>query len=339
MEVLEFTAMRILVTGGTGFVGAWTSRAVQDAGHQVRFLVRDPAKLAVSAGALGVTTSDHVVGDMTDAEAVRRALDGCDAVVHCAAVVALDPAAAGRMARANLAGAGNVLGLAVERGLDPVVHVSSIAAVFRPDLDLLTGDLPLAEGLDAYGRSKAEVEAYARGLQDAGAPVQITYPGMVVGPPAGQMLGEATDGVRAAVRMRVIPGRGAAWTVCDVRDLGRVHAALLRPGRAPGTLGGRWGPPRRTADRGGAAGRERAAHRHAARPGPRSARSRARPGPARDPHQDQRSGDGVLHPDAGVGQRSGRAGAGGDASATRCGPSPTRWPGCVSSAGSSGLGG
>lgn len=226
--------MRILVTGGTGFVGAWTSRAVQDAGHQVRFLVRDPAKLEVSAGALGVTTSDHVVGDMTDAEAVRRALDGCDAVVHCAAVVALDPEASDRMARANLAGARNVLGQAVERGLDPVVHVSSVAAVFRPDLDLLTGDLPLAEGLDAYGRSKAEVERYARGLQDAGAPVHITYPGMVVGPPAGQMLGEATDGVRAAVRMRVIPGREAAWTVCDVRDLGRVHAALLRPGRGPG---------------------------------------------------------------------------------------------------------
>lgn len=226
--------MRILVTGGTGFVGAWTSRAVQDAGHEVRFLVRDPAKLDVSAGALGVGTTDHVVGDMTDAEAVRRALDGCDAVVHCAAVVALDPAAAESMARANITGARNVLGQAVELGLDPIVHVSSVAAVFRPDLDLLTGELPLADGLDAYGASKAEVEAYARQLQDQGAPVQITYPGMVVGPPAGEMLGEATDGVRAAVRMRLIPGRGAAWTVCDVRDLGRVHAALLEPGRGPG---------------------------------------------------------------------------------------------------------
>ena len=37
--------MKVLVTGGTGFVGAWTAKAAQDAGHQVRFLVRSLARL------------------------------------------------------------------------------------------------------------------------------------------------------------------------------------------------------------------------------------------------------------------------------------------------------
>ena len=226
--------MRVLVTGGTGFVGSWTAQAVEDAGHEVRFLVRTPEKLGTSVGTLGVDVSDFVVGDITDADSVRTALEGCDAVVHCAAVVAIGSGAAEKMARTNLDGARNVLGQAAELGLDPAIHVSSLAAVFHPGLTRLTADLPVADGLDDYGASKALVEEYVRDLQDRGAPVHITYPGMVIGPPAGDQLGEATEGVRAALRLRVIPGRRAAWTVCDVRDLAQVHAALLGAGSAPG---------------------------------------------------------------------------------------------------------
>ena len=225
--------MKVLVTGGTGFVGAWTAHAIEQAGHDVRYLVRTPAKLGESVGALGLDTSDHVVGDITEAASVRDALTGCDAVVHCAAVVAFGPGAAEKMSRTNLAGARHVLGQAVELGLDPVVHVSSLAAVFDPALPRLTADLPIAPGLDDYGASKAEVEGYARELQEQGAPVVITYPGMVLGPPAGTRTGEATEGIEKGIKLRVIPGRSAAWTVCDVRDLGRVHAAVLEPGKGP----------------------------------------------------------------------------------------------------------
>lgn len=221
----------VLVTGGTGFVGSWTARALADAGHAVRFLVRIPEKLARAAGALGVDTSDAVTGDITDADAVRRALTGCEAVVHCAAVVAVGPGAAERMERTNLAGARNVIGQAAELGLRRAIHVSSIAALSSPGLRRLTADLPVATGLDAYGASKAAVDGWVRELTADGAPVDITYPTMVMGPPAGDQAGEGTEGVAKAVRIRLIPGREAAWNICDVRDLGRVHAALLDRGR------------------------------------------------------------------------------------------------------------
>lgn len=225
--------MRVLITGGTGFVGGWTAKAISDAGHAVRFLVRNPDKLHTTVAKLGVDVSDFVVADITDRVAVRGALRGCDAVVHSAALVATDPRQTAEMLATNMQGAQNVLGQSVELGLDPIVHVSSFTALFHPDLETLTADLPVVGGADGYGTSKAQVEIYARGLQDAGAPVNITYPGMVLGPPVGDQFGEAGEGVRAALQIHAIPGRSAAWLIVDVRDLAALHAALLEPGRGP----------------------------------------------------------------------------------------------------------
>ncbi|MCW2650339.1 MAG: hypothetical protein JWR32_1315 [Mycobacterium sp.] len=225
--------MRVLITGGTGFVGGWTAKAIVDAGHSVRFLVRNPARLHTSVATLGVDVSDFTVGDIVDGDSVRRALRGCDAVVHSAALVRTDPRQTAQMLTTNMEGARNVLGQAVELGLDPIVHVSSFTALFRPGLLTLTADVPVVGGTDGYGRSKAQVEIYARALQDAGAPVDITYPGMVLGPPVGDQFGEVGEGVKAALKFRTVPGRRAAWMVVDVRDLAAVHAALLEPGRGP----------------------------------------------------------------------------------------------------------
>jgi dihydroflavonol-4-reductase len=225
--------MRVLITGGTGFVGGWTAKAIADAGHSVRFLVRTPAKLETSVGKLGVDVSDYVTGDIKDRASVRQALEGCDAVVHGAALVATDPRQAPEMLATNMEGARNVLGQAVQLGLDPIVHVSSFTALFHPDLETLSADLPVVGGSDGYGTSKAQVEIYARGLQDAGAPVNITYPGMVLGPPVGDQYGEAGEGVKSVLQIHTVPGRDAAWLIIDVRDLAALHVALLEPGRGP----------------------------------------------------------------------------------------------------------
>ena len=63
--------------------------------------------------------------------------------------------------------------------------------------------------------------------------MNISYPGMVLGPPAGDQFGEAAEGVQAALKMRGVPGRNAAWIVVDVRDLAALHVALLQPGQGP----------------------------------------------------------------------------------------------------------
>ena len=117
--------MKVLVTGGTGFVGSHTVKAVIDAGHEPRLLVRSAGRLAPALEPLGVRDVQHVVGDATDADAVRRAMDGCDAVVHAAAIFSYDVREAHAMQRVNARATDVVLGAAQAAKLDLIVYVSS----------------------------------------------------------------------------------------------------------------------------------------------------------------------------------------------------------------------
>lgn len=224
--------MRVLITGATGFLGAWTAKAVTDRGHRLRLLVRDPGKLSPIAAAVGFDASDVVVGDMTDAERVAAALEGCEGVIHAAAVVALRPGEVDRMISSNLLGAQNVVGQAVERGIDPVIHVSSATALWQPRCPLLHADLPPCGGGDDYAESKVQVERYIRELQRRGAPVAVTYPWAVIGPAALDQYGESGEAIGAFIRSGVL-GRGAAVTIADVRDVAEAHARLLEAGHGP----------------------------------------------------------------------------------------------------------
>ena len=62
--------MLVAVTGGTGFVGSHTVGALLEAGHDVRLLVRDPAKMKLVHESRGTVIEDFVVGDVTDPETV-----------------------------------------------------------------------------------------------------------------------------------------------------------------------------------------------------------------------------------------------------------------------------
>jgi nucleoside-diphosphate-sugar epimerase len=226
--------MRVMVTGGTGFVGAHSTKALLDAGHDVRLLVRDPARIDAALRPLGVEERPaFVVGDMLDAGAVREAVAGCSAVLHCAAIVALDRRRAAEVLESNPRGVRTVVEAALEAGVDPIVHVSSTSALFRPGLDRLHTDLPPAQVANAYGRSKATAETWVRERQAEGAPITMTYPAGVVGPPAGPAFGEWADGIVTHLRLGLSPVRDAAVSIIDVRDLGRVHAAVLVPGCGP----------------------------------------------------------------------------------------------------------
>lgn len=222
--------MRVLVTGGTGFVGGHTVAALVGAGHDVRLLVRRPEQVPVTLEPIGTSVSDVVVGDVLDEASVAAALEGMDAVVHAAAVYTADPRRRDEVAGTNVRATRIVLGQAAGAGLDPVVHVSSAAALVRRGGS--GPDLPLGDLTTTYGRSKVESEAVARRLQDAGHPVVCVYPGGVLGPD-DPYRGDQGEMVRWVLRgLFPMWPRGGLHYV-DVRDVAAVIVAVLEPGRGP----------------------------------------------------------------------------------------------------------
>ena len=226
--------MRVLVTGATGFVGSHAVKALQDAGHTVRVFVRAPAKLDSVTARVGVDLAslETVQGDIVDAGAVGTAVDGCDAVVHAAAVVGTDPSTEADVEATNFAGALNVLGAAADAGCDPIVHVSSAAALFPFSTDPVTAGHPVGTARLPYARSKAECEHLARRFQASGRGLVIVYPGMVVGP--GDY-GESTQVQPLKLWLTKPYPRSPGFTVTlvDVRDIAAVIAACMQAGRGP----------------------------------------------------------------------------------------------------------
>jgi nucleoside-diphosphate-sugar epimerase len=217
--------MRVLVTGGTGFIGSHTTVALLAAGHEVCLLVRDPAKLERVFGARGLAVPDHRVGDIGDAASVRRALAGCDAVVHAAALVALDAARSREVLETNPRGVENVMNGALELGLSRMLYMSSIGALFRPNQPLVSADVPVV-------RSKSDAELIVRRLQDQGAPIRTVYPAAVLGPD-DPTLSPANQALRTFVRYLAF-STSSGFQFIDVRDLATVQARMLELECAPG---------------------------------------------------------------------------------------------------------
>jgi UDP-glucose 4-epimerase len=227
--------MKIAVTGGTGYVGAHTTLALLTAGHTVRLLVlpADTPDALLAAAGTGAARIEQVTGDIRDAETVARLLDGCDALLHAAGVVGTDDRREQLMWEINTQATAAILARAAFLGLDPIIHVASSSALFPSPDPVIGPDSPTAAGRSAYGRTKAAADRIARALQDAGAPVVITYPTSVVGPGLGSTTGVTEQGWGAIVGGGVAPRFDGGMQMIDVRDVAAVHAAAMHPGRGP----------------------------------------------------------------------------------------------------------
>jgi nucleoside-diphosphate-sugar epimerase len=217
--------VKVLVTGATGFTGSHTVRALLAAGHDVRLLVRDAAKVRRVFEPHGLELRDVVVGDMTDEGAVEKALAGCDGVVHSAALVDLRRASARLVEDTNARGVERVVGGAARRGIPRIVYVSSLSVFFVPGGPPVSPELPIAPATTAYARSKAQAEVYVRRLQEQGAPVRLSYPAGIVGPDDPGM-SDANHAVYTwFADLGVITSSG--FQCVDVRDVAALHVKLI----------------------------------------------------------------------------------------------------------------
>jgi uncharacterized protein YbjT (DUF2867 family) len=153
----------ILVTGGSGFVGGHIVHELRGRGLAVRCLVRDLRK----GSKLAAWDCELAEGDVTDAASLRRAVAGCEAVIH---LVAIRQGSEDRFRRVMVDGTRDLLAAAKEAGVHRFVHMSAL------------GTSEETKDLVPYYRAKWDTEQLVRA---AGIPHVIFRPSFVFGPDGG----------------------------------------------------------------------------------------------------------------------------------------------------------
>ena len=208
--------MKVLVTGGTGYLGRAIVRSLIDRGHE-------PIVLARRAGRN--VPCPAIEGDVRDHRALRDAVRGVDGVVHAAAVVSMWQQDAADFDRINVGGLETLLDVCAIEKTSRIVVTSSFLA-----LPPAGATRPLEA--NGYQRSKVRAREVARAAAARGLPVVTIVPGVVYGPgpdSEGNLVGRLFRD-HLAGRLPGIIGADRLWSFSYVGDVAEAHVRALESG-------------------------------------------------------------------------------------------------------------
>jgi dihydroflavonol-4-reductase len=170
--------MKILITGGTGFIGKALLRRLRETRHKLYCLAREGSKVEPLIEAHAAV----IRGDVTDRQSLIEGMKGCDWAVNLANFYEFWAADRGNYRRVNVDGTVNVMEAAIATGISKIVHVST-AAVFDPAERPVTESSRLgAPCPTTYVGSKREGERRVWALYGKGnLPLVVIYPSAVLG--------------------------------------------------------------------------------------------------------------------------------------------------------------
>lgn len=220
--------MKVFLTGATGFVGSHVARQYSAAGAQLRLLTRKTSNLAGLEGLAG----EQVTGDLRQPEALRSALEGCEALVHVAADYRLWVRDPDEMYAANVTGTRELLRIAGEVGIPRVVYTSSVATMgFKKDGTIVDEDTPvsLVDMIGHYKRSKFLAEQEAVAAARLGQHVMILNPTTPIG--ANDAKPTPTGRILVDFLNRDFPAYvDTGLNLVDVTEVARAHVTALERG-------------------------------------------------------------------------------------------------------------
>ncbi|WP_312786924.1 NAD-dependent epimerase/dehydratase family protein, partial [Stenotrophomonas indicatrix] len=167
---------QILVTGASGFIGRHVARRLAAAGHRVIATGRDRSRLHMGNDAI------HVVPADLACDALETLMEGCDVVVHCAALSS-PWGRAEDFQRANVIVTERLLDTARRHRVHRFIHLSSpsIYFQFRDQYDLGETFAPPTRWITEYARSKWDAECRVRAAASHGMQALILRPRAVYG--------------------------------------------------------------------------------------------------------------------------------------------------------------
>jgi farnesol dehydrogenase len=198
--------MRVLVTGGTGYLGRAVVGALVASGHDVVLYGRTASASGLPAAAID--------GDIRDAARLCDAAKGCGAMLHSAALVATWTRRSRDFDDVNVGGLRAVLDAAGRHGIGRVLYTSSFLALPPAGLDA-------APEWNDYQRTKAAADVLADAAVRQGSPIVRLYPGVIYGPGAateGNLVGRMVAD-HLAGRLPGVIGGDRIWSFSFVEDV------------------------------------------------------------------------------------------------------------------------
>lgn len=236
--------MKLLLTGGTGYLGGRLAARLAAGGHDVRLLVREPAR----AGRLAAAGFELVRGDLAAGTGLEAAVAGCQAVLHTAACVRNWSPHPEIFERTNVAGSWALAEAALRAGVERFVYTSSFFAL-GPSPDGRPVDESALEGaaprrfFNDYHSTKFRAARHLLTLRERGLPLLLLFPTVIFGP-GTETEGNHVSRILRMVRDRRFPGLvgggGQRWNLAWIDDVVAGHVAALERGRPGGAwiLGG-----------------------------------------------------------------------------------------------------
>lgn len=195
-----------LITGATGFIGGHLARRLRRDGYGVRCLVRESSD-TTALERLGV---ELTVGDLTRAESLTGAAEGCRVVLHCAAMVS-DWATVEEIRRANVAGTRSLLEASVAASVERFVHFSTTDVYGYPGGRAIDEGHARTRFANWYSETKRAAEAEVRATAAAhDLKAVIMRPATVYGPGSQEVVGEMARAMRGRQMLLVDGGRAIA---------------------------------------------------------------------------------------------------------------------------------
>src|SRR5262249_45542861 len=221
-----FMPSSCLITGATGFVGSHLAEACVARGMHVHALVR-PGSDTKLLEKLGVTMHR---GDLTDAVAIHQAVEGVQAIVHCAAKVG-DWGPVEDYRAVNVDGLRRLLDACNGRPLGRFVHISSLGVYPARHHYGSDENEPLPEShMDGYTQTKVEAERLALEChRQHGIPVVVLRPGFIYGPRDRWVMPDLLENLRRRRVRWLGGGKGAMNTIYIANLIDAIILALEKP--------------------------------------------------------------------------------------------------------------
>ncbi|MEL6355596.1 MAG: NAD-dependent epimerase/dehydratase family protein [Bacteroidota bacterium] len=220
---------KILITGATGFIGYYVTRLLSAKGYALRLLVR-PTSNVEHLRALNPEL-EFEFGDIEDIPSLEDAVDGCQIILHAAALVSFQAEDRKRLFEINTQGTTNIVDVALAKGIRRLIYISSVAALNRDTQSPMISERDRWQEKLAstpYAQSKFSAEREVWRGQAEGLSVAALYPSLVIG--AGNWLGQSTPSLFHGVDKRRFFPTGQTGFV-DVRDVATATLEVLQRDR------------------------------------------------------------------------------------------------------------